>query len=122
MFTGSLFLRLQKNNVAFSDEDDSLVCSRNNRTKQIGRLYISDIENESVKFMLWFAVGFGGIEVLCFFLVWCFLLNGKHSKVDNHGYVLAATIGFRKFSYSELKQATKGFSQEIWKGGWRNCV
>ncbi|KAK2386673.1 putative receptor protein kinase ZmPK1 [Trifolium repens] len=63
-----------------------------------------------------FTVGLGGIEVLCFFLVWCFLLNGEHSKVDNHGYVLAATIGFRKFSYSELKQATNGFSQEIGRG------
>ncbi|GAU27628.1 hypothetical protein TSUD_125740 [Trifolium subterraneum] len=116
-FKGSLFLRLPKNNVAFSHAYDSLVCSRNNGVKQLGRSYINAEENESVKLMLWFASGLGGIEVLCFFLVgWILFKNRKQSSVDNHGYVLAAATGFRKFSYSELKKATKGFSQEIGRG------
>jgi hypothetical protein len=116
-FKGSLFLRLPKKSVALSHAYDGLVCSRNNRVKQLERSYINAKENESVKFMLWFASGLGGIEVLCLFLVgWILFKNRKQSSVDNHRYVLAVATGFRKFSYSELKKATKGFSQEIGRG------
>ncbi|KAK2386684.1 putative receptor protein kinase ZmPK1 [Trifolium repens] len=117
-FKGSLFLRLPKNNVSYSHEYNSLVCSRKSGVKQLGRSYINAKENGSVKFMLWFASGLGGIEVLCFFLVgWILFMNRKQSSVDNCGYVLAAAAtGFRKFSYFELKKATKGFSQEIGRG------
>ncbi|TKY68982.1 putative receptor protein kinase ZmPK1 [Spatholobus suberectus] len=38
------------------------------------------------------------------------------SGADKQGYVLAAAAGFQKFNYSELKHATKGFSQEIGRG------
>jgi serine/threonine protein kinase len=108
---------LPKNNVSHSHGYNSLVCSRNSGVKQLGRSYINAKENESVKFMLWFASGLGGIEVLCLFLVgWILFKNRKQSSVDNHRYVLAVATGFRKFSYSELKNATKGFSQEIGRG------
>ncbi|XP_061359949.1 putative receptor protein kinase ZmPK1 [Gastrolobium bilobum] len=117
-FTGSSFLRLPKSST-FSNEnpikDNGLVCS-GNRT-QLERPYTKGKENGSVKFMLWFASGLGGIEVVCIFLVWCFLIrNGKHLGSDTQGYVLAAATGFRRFSYSELKQATKGFSKGIGRG------
>ncbi|XP_058782012.1 putative receptor protein kinase ZmPK1 [Vicia villosa] len=120
-FRGSLYLRVPKRKHVFFHENviqnGSLVCSRNDEVKQLTRSYVKGNENGSVKFMLWFATGLGVIEVLCFFMVGCFLFkNRKHSSVDNHGYVLAAEIGLRKFSYSELKQATKGFSEEIGKG------
>ena len=71
------------------------------------------LTSTSMKFMLWFATALGGIEIVCFFLVWCFLFR---NNADKQAYVLAAETGFRKFSYSELKQATKGFSQEIGRG------
>ncbi|KAK2386681.1 putative receptor protein kinase ZmPK1 [Trifolium repens] len=122
-FRGSIFLRLPKGKHVFSQEnvitkDDNLVCSRNNGVKQLRRSYVKGKENESVKFMLWFAIGLGVIEVLCFFMVGCFLFkNRKHYSItEKQGYVLAAAIGFREFNYSELKQATKGFSEEIGKG------
>ena len=120
-FPESIFLLLPKNNIDFSHEkffkDDSLVCSQNAQ-KQLVRLYVKGKENGPVKFMLWFASGLGGTELLCFFIVWCFLLkNRKHSSEGNHNYVLTATAsGFRKFTYSELRHATKDFSQEIGKG------
>ncbi|XP_061351044.1 putative receptor protein kinase ZmPK1 [Gastrolobium bilobum] len=118
-FPGSLYLRLPKrSNFSYEKnpiKDNSLVCSRNGT--KLERPYLNDKENGSVKFMLWFASGLGGIEVVCIFLVWCFLIrNGKHLGADTQGYVLAAATGFRRFSYSELKQATKGFSQEIGRG------
>ena len=57
----------------------------------------------------------GGLEVFCIFVIWFFLVRTrgqKYSGVDGRVYNLAMS-GFRKFSYSQLKQATKGFSQEI---------
>ncbi|CAL8996299.1 unnamed protein product [Prunus brigantina] len=38
-----------------------------------------------------------------------------NSNEDMQGYVLAAT-GFKRFSYGELKKATRGFSEEIGRG------
>ncbi|TKY68988.1 putative receptor protein kinase ZmPK1 [Spatholobus suberectus] len=40
----------------------------------------------------------------------------NNGTLHKQGYVLAAATGFRKFSYSELRQATKGFSEEIGRG------
>ncbi|XP_057453327.1 putative receptor protein kinase ZmPK1 [Lotus japonicus] len=114
-FQGSVFLRLPEIGE-FSLKDNGLVCSRNGEGEQVERAYSKGKENGSVKFMLWFATGLGGVELVCIFLVWCFLIRNNTSK-DNQGYVLAAATGFQRFSYSELKKATKGFSQEIGRGG-----
>ena len=71
-----------------------------------------------MKFMLWFTCGVGGLEVICIFGVWCLLIKTrKSSVVDNQGYAFAATR-FRKFTYAELKKATKGFTKEIGIGAW----
>ncbi|KAJ1380090.1 Serine/threonine-protein kinase, active site [Sesbania bispinosa] len=116
----TIFVKLPKN-IALVDENhmenSSLVCPREAVT-QLERSYVKGKENGSVKFMLWFATALGGVELVCFLLVLCFLFKNtsKHLGPDGEGYVLAAATGFRKFSYSELKQATKGFSQEIGKG------
>ncbi|KAL4394319.1 hypothetical protein AHAS_Ahas02G0140100 [Arachis hypogaea] len=57
----------------------------------------------------------GVLEMACVLVV-LFLIKSQHnSSIDPHGHHLA-TVGFRKFSYSELKKATKGFSQEIGRG------
>ncbi|TKY68990.1 putative receptor protein kinase ZmPK1 [Spatholobus suberectus] len=120
-FKGSFLLRLP---LSHDDNENhiqnGLVCGGNSgRAEVLERPYVEQKENGSVKFMLWFASALGGIEVVCIFLVWCFLFrnNGTlHSGADKQGYVLAAAAGFRKFSYTELKHATKGFSQEIGRG------
>jgi len=114
--TNSFFLRLP---LPLHDYDESasnngLVCGRNGGGAIV--LERPEKENELVKFMLWFAISFGGIEVVCIFMVWCFLFR-NNGMLPRQGYVLAAATGFRKFSYSELKHATKGFSEEIGRGG-----
>ncbi|KAJ1384538.1 putative serine/threonine-protein kinase [Sesbania bispinosa] len=120
-FVGTFYLRLPKSS-ALSNENpvkkNDLVCLSNGVT-QLKRSYVKGKENGSVKFMLWFAIGVGGVEAVCFLLVWCFIFKNtrKHLGPESEGYVLATATGFRKFSYSELKQATKGFSQEIGRGG-----
>ncbi|KAL5132758.1 Vacuolar-sorting receptor 1 [Glycine soja] len=124
-FMGSFFLRLP---LSSHDEYENPV--QNNRSglvcggdvgnvKMLERSYVQGEENGSLKFMLWFAGALGGIEVMCIFLVWCLLFRNNRtlpSSADRQGYVLAAAAGFQKFSYSELKQATKGFSEEIGRG------
>ncbi|RDX63294.1 putative receptor protein kinase ZmPK1, partial [Mucuna pruriens] len=121
-FKGSFILRLPSSHDYESHISDGLVCGGNSSSasasasggvKVLERPYVEEKENGSVKFMLWFATALGGIEVVCFFLVWCFLVR---NNADEQGYVLAAETGFRKFSYSELKQATKGFSEEVGRG------
>ncbi|KAJ4831236.1 hypothetical protein Tsubulata_029015 [Turnera subulata] len=73
-------------------------------------------ENGTLKFMLWFAVALGGLEILIILFVWCFLI-GFHNNPDKdtEGYHIAAT-GFRRFTYSELKIATRNFSEELGRG------
>lgn len=114
-FTGSFFLRLPLSLDYENPINNGLVCGGNSGgVKELERPYVEEKENESVRFMLWFASALGGIEVLCFLMVWCFLFR---NNADKQAYVLAAETGFRKFSYSELKQASKGFSEEIGRGG-----
>ncbi|KAK7287011.1 hypothetical protein RJT34_22417 [Clitoria ternatea] len=120
----SIFVRLPGNSPLFydSEKNEALVCSGNDggmEVKQLKRLYLEAKENRSVKFMLWFASALGGLEVLCIFLVWCFLVRNSgnlHVGAHKQGYVIAAATGFQKFSYHELKHATRGFSQEIGRG------
>ncbi|GAU29629.1 hypothetical protein TSUD_164790 [Trifolium subterraneum] len=54
----------------------------------------------------------GGLECVCFFV---FLFINKKSSEDKHSHHHA--LGFRRYSYSELKLATKNFSNEIGRGG-----
>ncbi|KAL2346443.1 hypothetical protein Fmac_000443 [Flemingia macrophylla] len=120
-FNADLYLKLPTNS-AYSYErsrnEHDLDCSSGSRTVQLERAYDMGHESGYVKFLLWFAGGVGGLEVLCIFVIWFFLVRTrgkKDSGVDGRVYNLAMT-GFRKFSYSELKQATRGFTQEIGKG------
>ncbi|XP_027337604.1 putative receptor protein kinase ZmPK1 [Abrus precatorius] len=123
--TGSIFLRLPLSydyeSPTQDDDGKGLACLTNDGgVRQLERSYVKGKENGSVNVMLWFASGLGGVEILCIFLVWCFLFrNNKKLQVgvEKQGYALAAATGFQKFTYSELKQATRGFSQEIGRGG-----
>ncbi|WVZ07399.1 hypothetical protein V8G54_020745 [Vigna mungo] len=117
-FTGTTYLRVTKGysfSVKESSNDTShvlRVCS-----VQLQRDYVKSQGSRIVIVFLWFASALGGFEMVCAFVIWCFLIRtNRKSKADQKGYHLTAT-GFRKFSYSELKKATKGFSKEIGRGG-----
>ena len=108
---GNIYLKLPKSKI-FSltnpPEEFSLNCSSKG-TLQSTKYY----ENETVKFLIWFAIGVGGLEIICIFVVWCLLTRTqKILDVDMQGYVISA-IGFRKFTYAEFKKATQGFAKEI---------
>jgi hypothetical protein len=114
-FEGDFYLRLPKAspfNNKTPDEEKSLECSAN-ISKQLRRTY----ENKTVKLLLWFAIAVGGVEVTCILLVWFFLLRtSKHPDSDpaSQGYLL--TNRFKRFSFDELRKATRGFKEVIGRG------
>ncbi|XP_040997882.1 putative receptor protein kinase ZmPK1 [Juglans microcarpa x Juglans regia] len=117
-FDGSFYLRVPENNLLTNInlvEEIRLNCSSEGPLL-LGRAYLKNRVNGTVKFMLWFVCGLGGLEIVGIFLVWFLLIRTpKSSSADKQGYLLAIT-GFRKFTYSELKKATKGFTEEIGRG------
>ncbi|XP_075656988.1 putative receptor protein kinase ZmPK1 [Castanea sativa] len=114
-FVGDFYLRLPKAGLFYSkipDEEFKLQCSAN-LTKQIIRTY----ENKTVKLLLWFATTVGGMEVTCVLLVWLFLLRtSKHPNPDPalQGYLL--TTKFKRFTFDDLRKATRGFKEVIGRG------
>ncbi|KAM5565759.1 putative receptor protein kinase ZmPK1 [Rosa sericea] len=116
---GYFYLRLPKAHL-FSNTDikplKNLGFSCTEKVVDLEREYVKDRVSKRVKFLLWFAYGVAGVEIICIILVWG-LLSSTFSKSneDIHGYLLTAT-GFKRFSYAELKTATRGFSEEIGRG------
>ncbi|RVW40487.1 putative receptor protein kinase ZmPK1 [Vitis vinifera] len=93
-----------------------LDCSRELQ-KQLPRTYSSSRENGLLRFMLWFACAIGGVEMICIVSVWCFLRKAHQNPIAYpEGYLLVATR-FRRFTYTELKRAIQGVSEEIGRGG-----
>ncbi|PON44701.1 S-receptor-like serine/threonine-protein kinase [Parasponia andersonii] len=118
MFFGDFYLRYQRNYSISYAFDSELSCLEN-ATLLLPRFYSKSHDNELVKFILWFVTGLGGFEMICVLLVWLFLLarSSQQNSGSDHtrDYLLAAT-GFKRFSFSELKKATRGFSEEIGRG------
>ncbi|KAK4767953.1 hypothetical protein SAY87_003094 [Trapa incisa] len=57
-----------------------------------------------------------GIEIVLVFVVWfLFFRNQQDITGASHVYSLAPT-GFRRYTYNELRKATKNFSEEIGRG------
>ncbi|KAM0968347.1 hypothetical protein ACFX2A_017011 [Malus domestica] len=118
-FFGDLYLRVPKTHVSYyqkPQEEYRLSCL-SRVVVGLNRNYVKSSVASSVKFLLWFAIGVGGFEIICILLVWGLLSNTtrRNSNEDMQGYVLAGT-GFKRFSYAELKKATRGFSEEIGRG------
>ncbi|XP_057744016.1 putative receptor protein kinase ZmPK1 [Arachis stenosperma] len=108
------YLKVPKGNRFPTSYKDSVIRNSDCSVK-IHREYLKKHVSHFVSFLLWFAAAIGVLEMTCIFVV-LFLIKCQHnSSMDPHGHHLAA-VGFRKFTYSELKKATKGFSQEIGRG------
>jgi hypothetical protein len=112
-FGGDFYLRLPRAGLFHTktpDKESKLECSRE-VPKQVQTTY----ENEKVKLLLWFATSLGGAEVTCVLLVLFFLFRtNRHSDPAEQGYLL--TTRFKRFSFAELRKATKGFSEVIGRG------
>ncbi|XP_059629715.1 putative receptor protein kinase ZmPK1 [Cornus florida] len=118
-FEETMYIKLPKSNLSSYDkptQEFRLDCSQQ-VTTPLCRNYKQQQENSTVKFMLWFACGCGGVEIIGFLLVsYVLYRNRQGSHATEKGYLQVGT-GFTKFTYAELKQATSNFSIEIGRGG-----
>ncbi|KAJ6757794.1 hypothetical protein OIU74_026962, partial [Salix koriyanagi] len=113
-FQGDLYLKVPKKTLPFQ-ETGRLDCP-SKVVKQMNRTYTKNPENASQKFVVRFAIVFGAVELGVIFVVGCcFLRAHQNSSAGTHNYYRMAT-GFRRFTLSELKKATRGFSEEIGRG------
>ncbi|MBA0823176.1 hypothetical protein Goarm_019923 [Gossypium armourianum] len=117
-FEGDMYLKLAKVSLSSSnkasDQDYKLDCST--KLEELGREYPKSHESESLKLALWSARAIGIVEVLSifFFVLWL-LIRTRQNSGPVQGYFLA-TSSTRRFSYAELKKATKSFTEEIGRG------
>ncbi|GLT38180.1 hypothetical protein SLA2020_124440 [Shorea laevis] len=117
-FWGDLYLKLPKSHLRSNN------CSEESRSgcpevmnQTLKRTYGKGKENASVEFLLSFSTALGIVEFIFIFLVWCVLFRSNEcNKAVTEGYIQAAT-GFRRYTYSELKKATKNFTDEVGRGG-----
>ncbi|XP_065880551.1 putative receptor protein kinase ZmPK1 [Euphorbia lathyris] len=82
----------------------------------LNRSYQKSSESGTSRAILWLVIAFGGLEIIAILVVYSFLFKPhKDSNEATRTYSLAANT-FRRFSYSELKKATKNFKEEIGRG------
>lgn len=72
-----------------------------------------------IKYPLGFAVAFGVMEIVCITLGWWYMFREHDDSFDfdRQGYS-AIPMGFKKFSFAELKKATNNFSIKLGEGGF----
>lgn len=116
----SLFLKYPKNLMSFDEPIKELIlnCSREMVIQELERSYSERKPNASLNVLIWVASVIGVVEIICIFLVWFFLYGSTKQGLGGSGqpYHVAAS-GFRRFTYNELKKATRGFNEEIGSGG-----
>ncbi|XWS14756.1 hypothetical protein CRYUN_Cryun35bG0035400 [Craigia yunnanensis] len=116
-YNGTLYLKLPKSFPYDQPVEEFKLNCTTKQTKQLERAYHKKTGYGSLKILIWCASIIGLLEMICIFLVFSFLYKtGKISDASTRGYLVAAT-GFKKFTYNELKKATRGFSEEIGRGG-----
>ncbi|CAI9778856.1 unnamed protein product [Fraxinus pennsylvanica] len=70
-------------------------------------------EHEWITHLLWCACGVGASEIII--LLICFFATRLPTNATSQGY-LQVGVGFKRFTYAELKKATRGFNEEIGRG------
>ncbi|XP_039170440.1 putative receptor protein kinase ZmPK1 [Eucalyptus grandis] len=115
---GSIHFKLPKLNVSYDIpkiEHATLQCTA--KEIMLPRTYLKRQESAAVKILLTFAWAIAGVEAIVVLMVWCFLYRTRPEKGGAHidGYHAGLT-GFQRFTYDELKKATRNFSEEIGRG------
>ncbi|XP_039155205.1 putative receptor protein kinase ZmPK1 [Eucalyptus grandis] len=118
-FTGEFFIKVPKNKTFTVDQlvkRTQYSCPPTPEVKILDRTYSKKGKNGALNFMLWFACVVGGIEIVVVFLVWFFLIRNQQDVTSAHQSYLLVATGFKRFTYDELKKATRNFSKEIGRG------
>ncbi|XP_058755531.1 putative receptor protein kinase ZmPK1 [Vicia villosa] len=114
-FPGTTYLRLPKGKNFSKQEFVSVkdhVC-----LVQLYKNYVKKPTNNLVRFFLWTSITAGGLEFVYFVVVWVCLIKTKKKASANQNSYDHALLGFRRYSYFELKVATNNFINEIGRGG-----
>ncbi|XP_047978956.1 putative receptor protein kinase ZmPK1 [Salvia hispanica] len=115
-FPGSIYIKLP-NTLAPSKPNifhaSSLRCGSDEREELLGSSSMNDFN----VYMYSFAAALGAIELMFILLGWWFLFrkHGIPASVEA-GYNMISSQ-FREYTYSELKKATKNFTEELGRGG-----
>ncbi|KAF7847356.1 hypothetical protein BT93_L3056 [Corymbia citriodora subsp. variegata] len=116
---GEFFIKVPKNKTFTVDQlvkRTQYSCPPTPEVKVVDMTYSKKGKNGVLNFMLWFACVVGGIEIVVVFLVWFFLIRNQQDVTSAHQSYLLAATGFNRFTYDELKKATRNFSKEIGRG------
>ncbi|KAF3780883.1 G-type lectin S-receptor-like serine/threonine-protein kinase SD2-2 [Nymphaea thermarum] len=101
-------------------QSSALDCSKANSSvlKFEVRYTTSTAQGDYLKYPIGFAIAFGVVEVICVGFGWAYLRSqNKYQLLHSvdQGY-LAMKMGFRRFTFRELKTATNNFRDEIGRG------
>ncbi|RWR91614.1 putative receptor protein kinase ZmPK1 [Cinnamomum micranthum f. kanehirae] len=69
------------------------------------------------KSLLWFVIALGILELILLVTGWWYMYKKKGTPTRNEQVDMIGVTGFKRFSYEELKEATRNFSEEIGRGG-----
>ncbi|XP_071901222.1 putative receptor protein kinase ZmPK1 [Coffea arabica] len=115
-FDSPIYLRLPQSMLTSFDQkplqQTNLKCTAD--VVSLNRAYQKKGQYGWVKSFLWCTLAVGAFEIICFFTY--LFKTRRGSSARKQGYTQVAT-GFRKFTFAELKKASRNFSAEIGRGG-----
>ncbi|XP_031503045.1 putative receptor protein kinase ZmPK1 [Nymphaea colorata] len=118
-FVGVMYVKYPKQmNFSGTLGHSKLDCSKVSSLNKLDRAYaVGKPRGDYLKYPIGFVIAFGLVEITCVVFGWAYI---HKKKVDlrnlNQGYV-AVSMGFRRFTFEELKKASNNFSDEIGRGG-----
>ncbi|XP_031385352.1 putative receptor protein kinase ZmPK1 [Punica granatum] len=117
---GTIYFRLPKailSSDQIQQESSTLNCSLSPKDVELQRVYSRSHKSELLlTILLILAVVIAGFEALGVLLVLCFVTGTRKMKGEaRQGYHLAA-MRFRRYTYAELRKATRNFREEIGRG------
>ncbi|KAF8402986.1 hypothetical protein HHK36_011080 [Tetracentron sinense] len=121
-FPGSMYLKLPVS-VETSDpsipQGSDIICGSSRVEIVMGSpgMYAKGKETTKLIYLYWFASAIGAIEVFFVASGWWFLFRRHGVQTSMEDGYRAISSQFRKFSYAELKKATKKFKEELGRGG-----
>ncbi|KAK4478301.1 hypothetical protein RD792_017590 [Penstemon davidsonii] len=114
-FKDWMHIRLPKTkSVAAKKEFHHHLQCTNGFTQMIKRTYKKKQDSTWLKPLGWCSGVIGAFEVICWLV---FMYKTRQRSSTTSDYLQVAATGFRRFTYAELKKASRNFSEEIGRGG-----